>query len=71
VANILICLLDQQFWQLEQEFLQAGGLRERVSRARLAFRSGNSRRIKPCTANVLKRKPKTNGPTTLHWLCEL
>lgn len=46
VANILICLihqanylLDQQLRQLEQEFLQAGGLRERMTRARLAARS--------------------------------
>ena len=46
VANILICLihqanylLDQQLRQLEQEFLQAGGLRERMTRARLAVRS--------------------------------
>lgn len=46
VANILICLihqanylLDQQLKQLEQEFLQAGGLRERMTRARLAVRS--------------------------------
>ena len=38
VANILICLihqanylLDQQLCQLEQEFLQAGGLRERMT----------------------------------------
>ncbi|HMP81145.1 MAG TPA: four helix bundle suffix domain-containing protein [Verrucomicrobiota bacterium] len=46
VANILICLihqanylLDQQLRQLEQEFLQAGGLRERMTRARLAARA--------------------------------
>ena len=46
VANILICLihqanylLDQQIKQLEQEFLRAGGLRERMTRARLAARS--------------------------------
>jgi four helix bundle suffix protein len=46
VANILICLihqanylLDQQLRKLEQEFLQAGGLRERMTRARLAVRS--------------------------------
>ncbi len=43
VANILICLihqanylLDQQLRKLEREFLQAGGLRERMTRARLA-----------------------------------
>lgn len=52
VANILICLihqanylLDQQLRQLEQEFLQAGGLRERMTRARLASRAaGNNSR---------------------------
>ena len=46
VANILICLihqtnylLDQQIRQLEQAFLQEGGLRERMTRARLSVRS--------------------------------
>jgi four helix bundle suffix protein len=46
VANILICLihqanylLDQQLRQLEQAFLQEGGLRERMTRARLSARS--------------------------------
>ena len=43
VANILVCLihqtnylLDQLLRQLEQAFLQEGGLRERMTRARLA-----------------------------------
>lgn len=46
VANILICLihqanylLDQQLRQLEQAFLREGGLRERMTRARLAARA--------------------------------
>lgn len=46
VANVLICLihqanylLDQQIRKLEQEFLQQGGLRERMTRARLVARS--------------------------------
>jgi len=46
VANILICLihqtnylLDQQLRQLEQAFLKEGGLRERMTRARLRSRS--------------------------------
>lgn len=46
VANILICLihqtnylLDQQLRQLEQAFLKEGGLRERMTRARIATRS--------------------------------
>ena len=46
VANILICqihqtnyLLDQQLRRLEQDFLKEGGLRERMTRARLAARA--------------------------------
>jgi four helix bundle suffix protein len=46
VANILICLihqanylLDQQLRRLARDFLQEGGLRERMTRARLAARA--------------------------------
>jgi four helix bundle suffix protein len=46
VANILICLihqtnylLAQQIRRLEQDFLKEGGLRERLTRARLAARA--------------------------------
>ena len=46
VANILICLihqtnylLDRQLRQLEKAFLKEGGLRERMTRARLSARS--------------------------------
>ncbi len=46
VANIIICLihqanylLDQQLQRLERDFLEQGGLRERMSRARLAYRA--------------------------------
>ncbi|HKS38942.1 MAG TPA: four helix bundle suffix domain-containing protein [Verrucomicrobiae bacterium] len=46
VANILVCLihqtnylLDQQLRRLEQDFLKEGGLRERMTRARLAARA--------------------------------
>ena len=46
VANILICLihqanylLDQLLRRLEQDFLREGGLRERMTRARLAARA--------------------------------
>ncbi|HLX65162.1 MAG TPA: four helix bundle suffix domain-containing protein [Planctomycetota bacterium] len=46
VANILICLihqtnylLDQQLRRLERDFLQEGGLREHMTRARLAARA--------------------------------
>jgi four helix bundle suffix protein len=50
VANILLCLihqtnylLDQQLRKLEQEFLKEGGLRERMTRARLAVRAAENR----------------------------
>jgi four helix bundle suffix protein len=50
VANILICLihqtnylLDQQLRQLEKAFLNEGGLRERMTRARLSQRSKERR----------------------------
>ena len=46
IANIAICLihqtnylLDQQLQTLEKEFLEQGGLRERMTRARLNYRS--------------------------------
>jgi four helix bundle suffix protein len=46
VANVLICLihqtnylLDQLIRKLERDFLAEGGLRERMTRARLAYRA--------------------------------
>jgi len=46
VANIAICLihqtnslLDQQLRRLEQDFLKEGGIRERMTRARLQYRN--------------------------------
>ncbi len=50
VANIAICLIhqanyliDQQLRRLEQDFLKQGGLRERMTRARLDYRSRQNR----------------------------
>ena len=47
VANIAICLihqanylLDQQIRRLERDFVQGGGLRERMTRARRLYRQG-------------------------------
>lgn len=47
VANIAICLInqadyliDQQLRRLEKDFLEQGGLRERMTRARLEYRNG-------------------------------
>ncbi len=46
-ANTIICLLhqtqyllDQQIRRLEEKFVQEGGLRERMTKARLEYRSG-------------------------------
>ncbi len=46
IANIAICLIhqanyliDQQLQWLEKDFLEQGGLRERMTRARLAYRN--------------------------------
>ena len=46
IANIVICLihqanylLDQQLGRLEKDFLQQGGLRERMTHARLQYRN--------------------------------
>lgn len=46
VANIALCLihqanflLDQQIRRLEQDFLKQGGLRERMTRARVQSRN--------------------------------
>lgn len=47
VANIAICLinqanylLDQQIRRLEKDFVEQGGLRERMTRARIQYRNG-------------------------------
>jgi four helix bundle suffix protein len=54
VSNILICLihqtnylLDQLIRKLENDFLTEGGLRERMTRARLAQRAKHKRELKP------------------------
>ena len=51
VANIAICLIhqanyliDQQLRRLEKDFLEQGGLRERMTRARLEHRNRNNGR---------------------------
>jgi four helix bundle suffix protein len=51
VANIIICLvhqtndlLDQQIRRLEKDFLEKGGLKENMFRARIAHREKQRRR---------------------------
>ena len=54
VANIAICLvhqanylLDQQIRRLEQDFVKEGGLREKMTRARLDYRNRSNTSHKP------------------------
>ena len=63
VANAIICLIhqanyliDQQLLRLEQDFLKEGGLRERMTRARLACRNGRGE------GNGTNRSDGSNGP---------
>jgi four helix bundle suffix protein len=61
VANILVCLihqanylLDQQMRRLEKDFLEQGGLRERMTRARLAYRAKQARTVSWLTQNKMR-----------------
>jgi four helix bundle suffix protein len=54
VANIASCLIhqtnylvDQQIRRLEQDFIKEGGLRERMTRARLKYRDGQRQSKEP------------------------
>ncbi|MBI3756623.1 MAG: four helix bundle protein [Deltaproteobacteria bacterium] len=62
IANIAICLIhqtnyliDQQLRRLEQDFVQEGGLRERMTRARLAYR--NKTHLSPPSHDSQKPPP--------------
>jgi len=67
VANIAICLIhqanyliDQQLRRLEKDFLEQGGLRERMTRARLAYRNRNQQGSGE--PPPLPRKTQSPGP---------
>jgi four helix bundle suffix protein len=64
VANIAICLIhqanyliDQQLRGLEKDFLEHGGLRERMTRARLAYR----RNPHPPPSHDSHERPRSPG----------
>jgi len=66
IANIAVCLIhqtnylvDQQLRRLEQDFLMEGGLRERMTRARLQYRDHGSH--KSPDSHVSRKKP--GGPS--------
>jgi four helix bundle suffix protein len=70
VANIAICLIhqtnyliDQQLRRLEQDFVEQGGLRERMTRVRTAYRSAKPN--KPAT-NRPPDSRQPNPPTNAH-----
>ena len=59
VANIAICLLhqtnyllDQQIRRLEQDFVKEGGLRERMTKARLQYRDRPKQPPQPYTKKL-------------------
>ena len=67
IANIAICLIhqanyliDQQLRRLEQDFLKEGGLRERMTRARLAFRNRSNEKNRNDGPPPIA--PKTRSP---------
>ncbi|MBP8014971.1 MAG: four helix bundle suffix domain-containing protein [Verrucomicrobia bacterium] len=67
VANIAICLIhqanyliDQQLRRLEKDFIEQGGLRERMTRARLAYRNRNQQGSGE--PPPLPRKTQSPGP---------
>ncbi|MDP1591424.1 MAG: four helix bundle suffix domain-containing protein [Prosthecobacter sp.] len=54
IANIAICLIhqtnyliDQQLLRLEKDFIEQGGLKERMTRVRLEYRRKNERKPPP------------------------
>lgn len=66
VANIALCLIhqtnyliDQQLRRLEQDFVKEGGLRERMTRARLQYRNKLNQSIQPEDSH--RRPPRKPG----------
>ncbi len=72
IANIAICLIhqtnyliDRQLLRLEKDFLEQGGLRERMTRVRIAHR--NAKPNKPTTdppADLRQPNQPANAPTS-------
>ncbi len=72
VANIAICLIhqtnyliDQQLLRLEQDFVEQGGLRERMTRVRIAHR--NAKPTKPATNPPSNSRQPTPTPNAHNW----
>jgi len=72
VANLAICLvnqtnylIDRQLQRLERDFLQQGGLRERMTRARLSARRGQSPKP-PATPSAPHNSHNSHSSHTSH-----
>jgi len=72
VANLAICLvnqtnylIDRQLQRLERDFLQQGGLRERMTRARLSARRGQSPKP-PATPSARHNSHNSHSSHTSH-----
>ena len=70
VANILVCLihqanylLDQQIRQLEKAFVEQGGMRERMTRARIDERNRQKGKWHPPPDKPDRQKGKWDPPT--------
>lgn len=72
LANLAICLvnqtnylIDRQLQRLERDFLQQGGLRERMTRARLSARRGQSPKP-PATPSAPHNSHNSHSSHTSH-----
>jgi four helix bundle suffix protein len=73
VANIAICLihqanylLDRQIRQLEQDFVKEGGIRERMTKARLQYRNRTNRSSTSLKPQPGEQESKTNSSHRPH-----
>ena len=69
LANLAICLihqtnylLDQQLRRLEKDFVKHGGLRERMTRARLQYRNNTQSEHKPNSSHKSNSSHKPHQP---------
>ena len=73
VANIAICLihqanylLDRQIRQLEHDFIKEGGIRERMTKARLQYRNRTNRSPTSHKPHPDEQESKTNSSHRTH-----
>jgi len=57
LIKVTCYLLDQQLRRLERDFLKEGGLRERMTRARLIYRNSNKKQFTATSPKAAPRSP--------------